>query len=395
MVSTQPKDALIGYLKQVVDNGDLLSSGQKLKKELRQILNISPDILLLDEPTNHLDQSGIRWLESSIARFSGPVLIVSHDRKFLDKIVNKIFELKDGAIKVYGGNYTFYKQQKLAETEARQEAFDRQQNEIRKLELALKAKKQTVEQSNRSMKPTRDGDKFAAFFFANRTGRKFGKQIQALETRIENIEKLDKPQSSSDLKALFRPKLESGKTVVQVRALFYQQIINNLSLVIERNQRIALIGENGSGKTTLLKLILGEFLPDSGEVVLGNNLQVGYLSQEHQELDTQKTVLDELPIDKSESFKLLRRFLIPLEKINQPVKFLSSGEQAKLLLAKIMTSGANFIILDEPTNHLDIPSREAIEDAIANYPGTLLVVSHDRYFLEKIGITKEILLGRV
>ena len=160
---------------------------------------------------------------------------------------------------------------------------------------------------------------------------------------------------------------------------------------------MALIGDNGSGKTTLIKLILGQLTPDDGEINIGNGVQIGYLSQEHQELDSDKIVLDELAsenIDKTESYKLLRRFLLPPEKINQPVKFLSRGEKAKLLLAKIMTSEANFIILDEPTNHLDIQSRQAIEEALANYPGTLLVISHDRYFLDKIGITDSIEMGK-
>jgi len=160
---------------------------------------------------------------------------------------------------------------------------------------------------------------------------------------------------------------------------------------------VALIGDNGSGKTTLVKLILGQLNPDSREISLGNGVQIGYLSQEHQELESDRIVLDELTseyIDKTESYKLLRRFLLPPEKINQPVRFLSSGEKAKLLLAKIMTSGANFIILDEPTNHLDIPSREAIEEALANYPGTLLVISHDRYFLDNIGVERFLLIDQ-
>ncbi len=198
------------------------------------------------------------------------------------------------------------------------------------------------------------------------------------------------------MKALFKPAKESGQTVVQLKEVKYKKIFNDISLTILRNQRVALVGNNGSGKTTLIKIMLGELEPEAGEILLGNNVQIGYLSQEHQELSSEKVVLDELiseTLNKTEAYKLLRRFLLSPEKINQQVKSLSSGEKAKLLLAKIMTKGANFIILDEPTNHLDIPSREAIEESLTNYPGTLLVVSHDRYFLERIGVDRCLLLA--
>jgi len=389
-ISIQPKTAQIGYLPQVINAGNQLSSGQRLKKQFRELLATAPDMLLLDEPTNHLDRPGLQWLEKSVTSFSGPVLLVSHDRYFLDRVVDKIFELENGAVKVYGGNYSFYKQQKQIEQAAHLQRYEQQQQEIGKLQRALVTKRQTVQKSAAQSAPTRDRDKFAAFLFANRVGRKFGKQIQALENRLASLEQVDKPQPNLELRALFKPKQESSQTVVRLKSVNLKNIISDISLTIQKGQRMALIGNNGSGKTTLLKLVLGELTPDSGEVSLGNGVRIGYLSQEHQELNTDKTVLDELAgeyIDQTESYKLLRRFLLPPEKIRQPVKLLSSGEQAKLLLAKIMTNGANFIILDEPTNHLDIPSREAIEEALANYPGTLLVVSHDRYFLDRIGIT--------
>lgn len=389
-VTFNPKTVQIGYLPQVADDNDPLSSGQKLKKRFREILISKPDLLLLDEPTNHLDWKGMTWLEKEVMVFAGPVLIVSHDRYFLDRVVDKIIELEKGELKVYGGNYSLYKQQKQIELESHLRSYEKQQKQIQKLQVDLLEKRNTVQKGGTDAPPTRDKDKFAASFFANRVGRKFGKQIQALENRIESIEKIDKPEANWELKALFKPKQESSQTVVQIKSVNYKNILSEVSLIIQKDQRLALIGDNGSGKTTLVKLILSQLVPDSGEINIGNGVQIGYLSQEHQELDSDKTVLDELAngnIDKTESYKLLRRFLLSPEKINQPVKLLSSGEKAKLLLAKIMTSGANFIILDEPTNHLDIQSREAIEEALANYSGTLLVISHDRYFLEKIGIT--------
>ncbi len=390
-VSIQPKSAQIGYLPQVINGDNPLSSGQKLKKQFRELLTARPDMLLLDEPTNHLDWQGLLWLEKSVKSFQGPVLLVSHDRCFLDRVVDKILELENGEIRVYGGNYSLYKQQKQIEQETHAQRYEKQKKEIEKLQKALVAKRQTVQKSETKAAPTKDKDKFAAFFFANRVGRKFGRQIQALESRLENMERIDKPEPNWELKALFKPKQESSQTVVQIKIVSYKKILSSVSLVIQRGQRLALIGDNGSGKTTLIKLILGQLEADSGEIIIGNGVQIGYLSQEHQELASDKIVLEELAsenIDKTESYKLLRRFLLPSEKINQSVRSLSSGEKAKLLLAKIMTCGANFIILDEPTNHLDIPSREAIEEALANYEGTLLVVSHDRYFLDRIDINR-------
>ena len=394
-MSISPKDTQIGYLPQVIDGDNPFSSGQRLKKRLREVLDANSDILLLDEPTNHLDWQGMQWLEKVVQSFPGLVLIVSHDRYFLDRVIDKVLELDNGKIKVYGGNYSLYKHQKQIEQESHLRNFQKQQKQTRKLQADLIEKRQTVQKSNTKAATTRDKDKFAAFFFANRVGRKFGKQIQALKSRLENIDKIDKSETNWGLKALFKPKQESSQTVVQIKSMNYKNILIGVSLNIQKGQRLALIGNNGSGKTTLVKLILGQLITDSGEINIGNGVQVGYLSQEHQELESERTVLEELAgenIDKTESYKLLRRFLLPTNKIIQPVNLLSSGEKAKLLLAKIMTSGANFIILDEPTNHLDIPSREAIEESLANYPGTLFVISHDRCFLDNIKIERFVLV---
>lgn len=396
VISIQPKNMNIGYLSQTITDPTLntLSSGQKTKRRLSELLNTNPDLLLLDEPTNHLDWEGLAWLEKTTQIFKGPILVISHDRYFLDNTVEKIFELEEGQIKTYGGNYSFYKQQKSIEQEAYLRTYEKQQRKINQLKREIVSKRQKALVNNQHRSPTRDNDKYAAFFFANRLSRKFGKNIQSLNHRLEKMKAIEKPKVDSVLKALFKPSIESSQTVLQFKSVSKsfenKKVLQDISLIIQKNERIALAGNNGSGKTTLIKLILGEIKPDSGEIKLGNNLKIGYLSQEHQELSGDQIVLDELVsdrVDKTESYKLLRRFLLPLERINQSVKLLSSGEKAKLLLAKIMTSGANFIILDEPTNHLDISSREAIEESLANYPGTLLVISHDRYFLERIGIT--------
>lgn len=396
-ISIQPKSLNIGYLPQTISDTDLdtLSSGQKTKKALNEILKTDPDILLLDEPTNHLDWEGLFWLESVVRAFKGPVLIISHDRYFLDNTVNKIIELDEGKIKVYGGNYSDYKQRKNIEQEAYLRTYKKQQKDIKKIHKEIVAKRQKAETSNKNMSPKRDNDKFAAFFFANRTARKFGKNIQSLSQRLDRIETIEKPKVDGTLRALFKPSIKSGQMVVGLknvsRSFESKKVLVEVSLIVQKNQRIALIGSNGSGKTTIIKLIMQELKPDLGEIELGNNVRIGYLSQEHKELLNDRSVLDELTserIDRTEAYKLLHRFLLPTEKINQQVRLLSSGEKSKLLLAKIMTKGANFIILDEPTNHLDISSREAIEESLANYEGTLLVVSHDRYFLDRIGVDR-------
>jgi len=391
-VIISPKDLKIGYLPQASSNDskDNLSSGQKTKKLLEEILRGQPEVLLLDEPTNHLDFSGLVWLEETLLNYAGSILVVSHDRKFLDNIVDKIIELEKGKIEIYGGNYTFYRQQKKIMTEAQERKYGEQQKRITKLEEIVL----TIKNKTRQLEKRTSGKDH----YARRKAAKAAKSALSIEKRIakEIAEaKIPKPDPVWELKALFAPKQESSQTVVQVRGVSKsfgeKKVLHDVSFLIQNKERIALIGNNGSGKTTLIKLILGQLSPDAGNISLGNRVQIGYLSQEHQELVGEGIVLDELigqSVDKTEAYKLLRRFLLPPEKINQPVRFLSSGEKAKLLLAKIMASGANFIILDEPTNHLDIPSREAVEEALSSYPGTLLVVSHDRYFLEKINLDK-------
>jgi len=204
-----------------------------------------------------------------------------------------------------------------------------------------------------------------------------------------------KTEPDLHLKALFQPKIQSGYSVINVEGVSKSygnnMILNDVTFSVHRGQKIALMGPNGSGKSTLIKIITGEMTPDTGKIEIGSNVRIGYLSQDHAELSSKKSVLEELTsqsgIDRTDAYRLLRKFLLPIDKIGQSVETLSSGEKSKLLLAEIMVSGANLIILDEPTNHLDIPSREAIEEAIANYEETLIVVSHDRYFVDRIGIT--------
>ncbi len=398
-VTYSPKGLRVGYLPQVIESDDPVSSGQKTRALLEELLADEPDFLLLDEPTNHLDWSGLEWLEDAVTRFTGGVVVVSHDRAFLDHTVGKILELENGAIKVYGGNYSFYHTQKETEKEASGRRYTEQQKRLGKLESRV----QIVKNRTRQLEARTTGRDH----YVRRKAAKAAKSAISLEKRIAREiagSRIPKPEPAWELKALFAPAKESSGTVVYARdvseTIDGRKLFQSVSLLIRRNDRVALIGDNGSGKTTIIKLLLGERLPETGVIERGSNVEIGYLSQEHDELNGTQSIMDELVndrVDKTQAYKLLHRFLLPPEKIIQSVNSLSSGEKAKLLLAKIMASGANFIVLDEPTNHLDIPTREALEEAIASYAGTLLVVSHDRYFLERINLTRLYLFsdGRV
>lgn len=375
-----------------------LSSGQKTRVYLARLLLNQPDILLLDEPTNHLDITALNWLEHYLANYDGSVLVVSHDRRFLDNLVAKIAELDNGEIKIYGGNYSFYREQKEIEKESEKRQYEIQQQIIKRLEDEARKKKEQIQKLEKSDKPTRDHDKFAATFFANRASRKFAKVAQVLESRLEKIERLDKPEADIELSTIFKPKNESSQTALFVKDVSKsfgdQPILKDFKLLINRGEKVVLTGPNGSGKTTLINLILGRLKPDKGTIELGNGVEIGYLPQESGEISVSKSLLqylvEDIGLDQTNAHKLAKKFLFSDDNLRTSVNDLSSGQKSRLALAKIMASGANFIILDEPTNHLDISARESLEKAVISYPGTLLVVSHDRYFLDMINFDKTI-----
>lgn len=379
-----------------------LSSGQKTKVYLTRLLVQKPDILLLDEPTNHLDIESLEWLETYLKSYQGAFVIVSHDRKFLDNTVTKILELEEGKIKVYGGNYSFYRQQKAIELEAQQRQYENQQQKINRLEKDIQNRKESIKRLGKSDHPTRDNDKYAATFFAGRATRKYSQNLKAFKSTLSQLEIIEKPKTDLELSVLFQPRRECSKTVVfldKVSKTFgNHRVLSNFSLVINQGDRVALIGPNGSGKSTIINLILGKFDPTKGRVEIGNSVDVGYLPQEHGQLDSNLTPVDYLisfsKIDRTSAHRLVKRFLFTDEVLRTSVNKLSSGQKSKLLLASIMAMGANFIILDEPTNYLDIPSREAVEEALVSYPGTLLVVTHDRFFLDRINPTSIINLAK-
>jgi len=373
-----------------------LSAGQKTKVYLARILIQQPDILLLDEPTNHLDIQSIQWLENYLQNYPGAFLIVSHDRRFLDNVTNTIFELNNCQVRSYGGNYSFYKHQKQIELKAQQRNFVVQEKKVTRLQELIRVVKNKTQQ--------REVNTSGADF-------KIRKQAAASASRAKSTEKMlakellefgiEKPQPIPELSLLFHPKQESSQVVAYLNNISvkfnHQNIIKNFSLVINHRDRLALVGSNGSGKSTLIKTILGQIKPDMGSVQIGNHIDIGYLPQEHHQINSSSNLLDYLmtqsKLDRTSAYRLVKRFLFTEDDLVTQVNKLSSGQKSKLSLVVIMASGANFIILDEPTNYLDIPSREALESALISYPGTLLVISHDRYFLDRISPTKTIQLS--
>lgn len=345
-----------------------LSGGQKTRVSLGKLLLAKPDIILLDEPTNHLDMESIAWLETYLINYSGSVIIVAHDRYFLDRVVTKIIELDNASLSVYQGNYTQYSQKRALLREAKQKAWLNQQQEIKHQEEVIA--------------------KLKSF---NR--EKSVKRAESREKMLEKIELVERPQEINDEMSIrLEPDILSGNDVLTVsqlsKAFGSNRLFDNLNFEIKRGERVAIIGANGTGKTTILKIINGLLPPDSGQVLTGSRVHIGYYDQEHQVLHMEKTLFDELSdayphLTNTRIRSLLAAFLFTGDDVFKQVKSLSGGERGRLSLAKLMLSESNLLILDEPTNHLDITSKEILEDALTNYTGTVLYVSHDRYFINK------------
>ena len=345
-----------------------LSGGQKTRVSLGRLLLTKPDIILLDEPTNHLDMESIAWLEGYLINYDGSVIIVAHDRYFLDRVVTKIIELDNGLMNVYQGNYTDYSGKRAMIRDAQMKAYLNQQQEIRhQEEVIAKLKSFNREKSIR--------------------------RAESREKMLDKIEKLDKPTEINDeMRIRLEPNIISGNDVLTVRSLkkaFDQNLLfKDINFDIKRGERVAIIGGNGTGKTTILKILNGIVEPDTGEISLGSKVHIGYYDQEHQVLHMEKTLFDELQdtypsMNNTQIRNILAAFLFTGDDVFKRIKDLSGGERGRVSLAKLMLSEANFLILDEPTNHLDITSKEILEDALVNYSGTILYVSHDRYFINK------------
>lgn len=345
-----------------------LSGGQKTRVSLGKLLLTKPDIILLDEPTNHLDMDSIAWLEGYLTNYDGSVIIVAHDRYFLDRVVTKIVELDCGIMTVYQGNYTDYSQKRSQLREAKRKAYLNQQQEIKHQEEVIA--------------------KLKSF---NR--EKSIKRAESREKMLEKIEVLEKPAEVNDeMRIRLEPNIISGNDVLTVKGLkkaFHQNLLfENTGFEVKRGERVAIIGANGTGKTTILKILNNMVKPDQGEITLGSKVHIGYYDQEHQVLHMEKTLFEELSdaypsMNNTQIRNILAAFLFTGDDVFKRIKDLSGGERGRVSLAKLMLSEANFLILDEPTNHLDITSKEILEDALVNYTGTVLYVSHDRYFINK------------
>ena len=346
---------------------DTLSGGQKTRVALGKLLLSSPDIILLDEPTNHLDLNSIAWLETYLLNYRGTVIIVAHDRYFLNKVVTKVIEIDQGHVMTFLGNYSAYAEKKKQLRETQLKAYLNQQQEIKhQQEVIAKLRSFNREKSIR--------------------------RAESREKMLDKMDLLEKPmEQDTEIKLTLEPKITSGNDVLTVEHLsksYDQVLFQDLNFQIYRGERVAIIGDNGTGKTTLLKIINALTDADTGKITLGSKVHIGYYDQEHQILHPEKTLVEELSdaypnLTNTEIRNILAAFLFTGDDVFKRIKDLSGGERGRVSLAKLMLSKANFLILDEPTNHLDIVSKEILESALIRYTGTVMYVSHDRYFINQ------------
>ena len=348
-----------------------LSGGEKTRVNLARILLRDCDILLLDEPTNHLDLLSLDWVEKFLNDFSGTIVVVSHDRSFLDNVIKRIIEIDDGQLNFYEGNYSYYVDEKERRFLSQTELYEQQQKKIRQLETAAK--------------------RLHYWGMLNPSNKGLHKRAFAIEKRIEKMDKVDKPVKSKKITEEFGDSGFSGKEIVSFNSVYKSYgsniLLNDISLKIYRNDRIALIGVNGCGKTTFVKMIMGGEICDSGDIKVGNSARIAYLPQiiefENKDFTVLETLCYAIESGEEKARNILAGFHFRAQDVLKKVSSLSGGEKSRLKLCLLMQDNVNFLILDEPTNHLDIESREWIEDAIYDFNGTILFISHDRYFLNK------------
>ena len=366
----------LGFRKEQQDQkASLLSGGERTRLCLGRMLLTEPDLLLLDEPTNHLDLKSIAWLEDYLQHFRGAVLVISHDRYFMDHVCGRMAELLLGTVECYSGNYTAYMEQRAERFEIRMKAWELQQKEIARQEAII-----------------------ARFRQFNR--EKSIKKAESREKQLEKMDRLERPQDENAIHFKFDTRRRTGEDVLMLEELkkgFGDRLLfEHVKLHLRAGDRVALIGDNGVGKSTLFKCITGETKPDNGTIRFGSGVDIGYYDQHQAGLHDGKTVLDEVwddfrRLDQTEVRGALGKFLFTGDEVLMPIGTLSGGEKGRVALTKLMLRKDNLLLLDEPTNHLDMDSREVLEDALADFPGTILAISHDRYFINRFA-TKVIVL---
>ncbi|MFG3431954.1 ribosomal protection-like ABC-F family protein [Lysinibacillus fusiformis] len=362
----------LGIMEMLAQPFSSLSGGEKTKVMLGQILLSQPAILLLDEPTNHLDMQAIEWLENYVRSFEGIVIVVSHDRHFMNQIAHKVIEIEDGEAFTYTGNYDAFIAQKEAKIEQQFADYEEQQKKIKKMQETIKRLKQWANE-------------------ANPPNASMHRRAKSMEKALARIERVKKPISKKKMNLALTMAERSGKEVVQLQDIYHgyeKPLLIDSNLAVYFGERLAIVGNNGSGKSTLLKMMLGEIVPNRGICHVGSNVKIGYLSQQLEHKNPAIRLIDafreNVAVSEAEVRHILARFLFYGYDVFKKVKNLSGGEKMRLRLAQLMHEDINVLILDEPTNHLDIEAREVLEDTLETFEGTIIGVSHDRYFLQKI-----------
>lgn len=380
-----------------------LSGGQKTRLGLGLLLASEelPEVLVLDEPTNNLDKQGLKWLEDVVGSYPGGVLIASHERSFLDDVVDRTVAIEDKALANYGGNYSFYKEQKGLKETAKLKDYESNISEKKKLEKFIKRNQEFNQKtSNESYDKTKHESRLAFGYNKWDSEVSFGKKIRATHSKLEQLAEIERPEKDPVLDVRFSADIPKSKIVLRCEDLNKRfgdkQVLVDLSLVVRGPERVLIAGENGSGKSTLLSLIAGRSEPDSGQVLIGENLSLGYFSQDVYGLDLKKTAIEELSDlekDVARCYVLCIKAGLSKQSADKKMGDLSRGQQAKVGFIKLMLAQPDVLVLDEPTNHLDIQTKEAIEQALEGFGGAIILASHDKYFVDHVGITQKILMG--